>query len=63
MHMCVLCACRRAAFDERVRQLEDAVGSRDRTLVQMRDSLLQADMEYKKVQGGPSSCTGACTTG
>lgn len=42
----------RAAYEERVRGLEDAIGSRDRTLAQLRDGLLQADMEYKKVRPG-----------
>ncbi len=36
-------------YEERVRALEEAIASRDRTLGQLRDSLLQADVEYKKV--------------
>lgn len=36
-------------YEERVRALEEAIANRDRTLGQLRDSLLQADVEYKKV--------------
>ncbi len=39
----------RAVYEERVRALEEGIGSRDRTLAQLRDSLLAADVEYKKV--------------
>lgn len=33
-----------------MRALEEGIGSRDRTLAQLRDSLLAADVEYKKVR-------------
>eukprot|EP00198_Chlamydomonas_reinhardtii_P000169 XP_001689504.1 predicted protein [Chlamydomonas reinhardtii] len=38
----------KAVYEERVRALEEGIGSRDRTLAQLRDSLLAADVEYKK---------------
>lgn len=39
----------RGVLEERIRSLEDALATRERGVAQMRDSMLQADLEYKKV--------------
>lgn len=39
-------------LEERIQALEEALATRERNIAQMRDSMLQADLEYKKVGDG-----------